>query len=207
VTRPLAIFPLGTVLLPSGLLPLHIFEPRYRQLMADLTADGAEGEVGIVLIERGHEVGGGDQRVGTGTLARLAHAEQLPDGRWLVLLAGVSRFRVAGWLPDDPYPQAEVDDLPEPDWDTADDTALAEAEAIVREAVALAAELGESGVPVDVALSEDPSERAWQLCAMAPIGPFDRQRLLELGPPARLAALAAEVQDVKRMLAFRLGGG
>ena len=121
VTRHLPIFPLGSVLMPTQLLPLHIFEPRYRELMRQLTEAGARRELGVVLIERGHEVGGGDQRVGTGTLARLVAAEQLPDGRWLALFAGTERFRVVEWLPDDPFPQAQVEDLPEPEWDPADE--------------------------------------------------------------------------------------
>ena len=45
----------------------------------------------MVLIERGQEVGGGDQRAGTGTLARLVEHQQLPDGRWLALLTGIGR--------------------------------------------------------------------------------------------------------------------
>ena len=56
----LPMFPLGTVLLPGAVLPLHVFEPRYRQLVQDCLA--GEPEFGVVLIERGSEVGGGDQR-------------------------------------------------------------------------------------------------------------------------------------------------
>ena len=57
-------FPLGTVLFPHAPLPLHIFEPRYRALVQECI-DG-DGEFGVVLIERGFEVGGGDTRFGTG---------------------------------------------------------------------------------------------------------------------------------------------
>ena len=54
-------FPLGTVLLPGGLLPLHVFEPRYRQLVADLLADDVnEPEFGVTMIERGKDTGGGE---------------------------------------------------------------------------------------------------------------------------------------------------
>ena len=59
-------FPLGTVLLPSVLLPLHIFEERYRTLIRDVL--DADREFGVVLIERGSEVGGGDTRSSVGTL-------------------------------------------------------------------------------------------------------------------------------------------
>ncbi len=65
-------FPLGTVLFPSMVLPLHVFEPRYRQLTLECIE--AEREFGVVLIARGSEVGGGDQRRSVGTLARIVQA-------------------------------------------------------------------------------------------------------------------------------------
>jgi uncharacterized protein len=207
MSRLLPIFPLGTVFVPTQVLPLHIFEPRYRALMDRLTAPGAAAELGVVLIERGHEVGGGDQRTDTGSVGRLARAEQFPDGRWLAVFAGTGRFRVVRWLPDDPYPQAEIEDQPEPEWDPADEDALATAEAMVRDALALATELGDVAIPAGFELSSDPIVRTWQLCAVAPLGPFDRQRLLEDPRSVRLARLVEAVSDARRMLAFRLGGG
>jgi Lon protease-like protein len=206
MTRALPMFPLGTVLMPTQLLPLHIFEPRYRELMRQLTGPDAAGELGVVLIERGHEVGGGDERVATGTLARLVEARELPDGRWVALFAGTERLRVVRWLPDDPYPRAEVEELPESGWDPADQAQLGEAEQLVRETASLAAELGEPAIPADVELSDDPVVRVWQLCMVAPLGPLDRQRLLEANRRDRLASLIETVADAKRILAFRLGG-
>jgi Lon protease-like protein len=200
-------FPLGTVLMPTQLLPLHVFEPRYRQLMQELVQPGAAGELGVVLIERGHEVGGGDERVDTGTLARLLQARQLPDGRWAALFTGTAPLRVVQWLPDDPYPQAQIEEQPEPDWDPADSELLNQADTLVRESLALAAELGEGGIPADLEFATDPVVRTWQLCAVAPLGPLDRQRLLEASRRARLAVLIEAVTDAKRILAFRLGGG
>jgi uncharacterized protein len=200
-------FPLGTVLMPLQLLPLHVFEPRYRELMHRLTAPGAVPELGVVLIERGQEVGGGDQRASTGTLTRLVEHQQLPDGRWLALLSGIGRVGVVRWLPDDPYPQAEIEDLADDGCAPDEAAALVEAERLVWEAILLATELGETGLPASLQLADDPTVRLWQLCAAAPLGPFDRQRLLEASRPARLAALISETAGVKQMLAFRLGGG
>jgi Lon protease-like protein len=193
--------------MPTELLPLHVFEPRYRSLMEHLTAPGAVPELGVVLIERGSEVGGGDQRVAVGTVARLVTAEQLADGRWVALLAGAERFRVVEWLPDDPYPQAVVERMPEPAWDSADDANLAAAEHVVRRALALAAELGEPSFPAGQELSPAPARRAWELCALAPLGPLDRQRLLEAPRAVRLVTLIQQADDAGRMLAFRLRGG
>ena len=68
-------FPLGTVLFPYATLPLHVFEPRYRVLVHDCLASDAP-EFGVVLIERGSEVGGGDVRFRTGTVARLVEAAE-----------------------------------------------------------------------------------------------------------------------------------
>ena len=97
-------FPLGTVLLPSGVLPLHVFEPRYRRLAEDCL-EGVP-EFGVVLIERGSEVGGGDQRTAVGTVARIVEAATFDDGRYALGTVGVRRIRVVRWLEDDPYPRA-----------------------------------------------------------------------------------------------------
>jgi hypothetical protein len=65
--RQLGMFPLSTVLFPHAQIPLHVFEPRYRALTKDALA--GDSRFGIVLIERGSEVGGGDQRMAVGTSA------------------------------------------------------------------------------------------------------------------------------------------
>jgi Lon protease-like protein len=206
VSRYLPVFPLGSVLLPAQVLPLHIFEPRYRVLMDALTEPGSPGEIGVVLIERGSEVGGGEARVETGTVAHLIESEALPDGRWLAVFAGSHRFRVAEWLPDDPFPQAEVDEMADPEWDESDGPALATAEARVREVLQLAAELGTAGLP-RFALSPDPALAAWEVCAIAPLGAFDRQRLLEAPThKERLGLLVEQAAGMAEVLAFRLRG-
>src|SRR5437588_1623504 len=110
-TELLPMFPLQTVLFPGVAMPLHVFEPRYRALTRHCL-DG-DGRFGVVLIERGSEVGGGDVRVSVGTGARIVESAELPDGRWLLMVVGVERVGVRRWLPDDPYPQAEVDVLAE----------------------------------------------------------------------------------------------
>jgi uncharacterized protein len=207
----LPLFPLGTVLVPSAVLPLHIFEPRYRALMDDLTGggDGLPAEFGVVLIERGAEVGGGDTRRRIGTIARLLEATRLTDGRWVIAVAGTRRFRVDEWLADDPYPRAEVSELDESAaWDSDDDGRLAAVERLVRRSLALAAELGEGGAPVTFEVAGDPRLALWQLCALAPLGPWDRQRLLETGDAAqRLRDLASLAEEAAGVLALRLARG
>lgn len=212
MTRQMPLFPLGTVMFPGTALPLHVFEPRYRALMDDLTG-GELGtplitpEFGIALIERGHEVGGGDQRSRIGTVARLADAQRLDDGRWVALAGGVGRFRVEAFLPDDPYPMAVVEDLADEPWGATPVAALAAAEVEVRRALALAVELEDGIGPVIFDLDDDPATAAWQLCGLAPLGDLDRQRLLETGDhQARLGLVRSLTVEVAEVLAHRLSG-
>jgi Lon protease-like protein len=208
--RRLPVFPLGTVLVPHGLLPLHVFEERYRALMVELVGDADDtrhdaAEMGVVLIERGQEVGGGDERSTVGTIARLIRAERFPDGRWFVLAVGTQRFSVSEWLPDDPYPQAQVEVLAEEHWDAGCDHLLRSAEHEVRRALSLAGELGDPATQPD--LDPDPLVATWQLCDAVPVGPFDRQRLLAATSVAeRLELLAEQAREAASLLAFRLGG-
>ncbi len=133
-------FPLSTVLFPGAGLPLHVFEERYRSLMTDCM-DG-NGEFGVVLIARGSEVGGGDQRLDVGTVARISQVAELGDGRLLVVSIGVRRLRVSAWLEDDPYPRALVGELPA--ITSVDDGRLvAAAESSVRRLRSLLSELGD----------------------------------------------------------------
>jgi Lon protease-like protein len=197
--------------MPATALPLHIFEPRYRALMDDLT--GAElgtplinPEMGVVGIERGHEVGGGEERSRVGTLTHLVEAEHLTDGRWIAVFAGTGRFRVDEWLPDDPYPLAMVTDLVEPDWDAANDAALAAAQKRALEVLAMAAAVGDIDDPGPVTWSTEPARAAWQACALAPIGALDRQQLLEADEVAvRLDLLRQSLDGAAEVFAFRLG--
>ena len=174
----MAMFPLGTVLLPGGVLPLHVFEPRYRQLVIDCLADDTDDpEFGVTLIERGSEVGGGDQRAGIGVVARMVQVEALPGGRYAVVAVGTRRFRVIAWLPDDPYPLADVDEWRDLDPDAPELPArVAATTARLREILDLAARFGE--VPSELSISEDPLLASYHLSGLAPLGPADRYRLL-----------------------------
>ncbi len=175
----LPMFPLGSVLVPGAPLPLHVFEPRYRTLVEHVLA--SDGRFGVVLIERGHEVGGGDVRMDVGTVARILRSEQLEDGRWLIVAVGTERIRVREWLPDDPYPRADVEPWPDDEVDVPPDLVADVATRLVR-VHALGSELGLP--PVGVDLSPDPWEASHQAVAYAPIGPLDAHELLA-APDAR----------------------
>jgi uncharacterized protein len=203
-------FPLGSVLLPGGVLPLHVFEPRYREMVRDcLRADG-EPEFGQTLILHGWETGGGDDRAMVGTVARMVQVEALDEHRYAVVAVGTRRIRINAWLPDDPYPIADVDDWPDADPDAPILPTLIEAgHARVRATLALAARLGDLGVDAasvdDTEISDDPLVASYHLAALAPIGPADRFRLLAAsGPVERLRLLDEVLDDVDAMLKFRL---
>lgn len=196
-------FPLGSVLFPSLVLPLHIFEPRYRALIRDVL-DG-DREFGVCLIERGAEVGGEDVRTTIGTVAQVHEAEELPDGRWAVVAVGVRRIRVERWLPDDPYPRAEVVDLPDPAPSDSEVDVLPEVVARLRTALARAAELGDTAVPATVELSTDAALASHQASALAPIATIDQHALLSAETVGlRLARLHDLLGDAIEVLDLRL---
>lgn len=202
----LPMFPLGSVLFPHMPLLLNVFEPRYRQLLADcLAADPSE--FGVVLIERGFEVGGGDVRFNLGTTAEVLQAAQLAPGLFRVVARGTTRLRITEWLPDDPYPVATVERLPDAAFEGGSD--LGDAERLVRRALAMRQELGDPSMwSPAVELEDDPTVATWQLAAIAPLGEIDQLELL--GQPslsALLDRLVELVSDECEALAFRLSGG
>lgn len=199
--RRLPMFPLSTVLFPGGLLPLHVFEPRYRTMLAECLEDEPH-EFGVVLISRGSEVGGGDDRTDVGTVARVEALSRSEDGRYALLALGTTRLRVVEWLADDPFPQALVEDLPESSGVAAD--GHPGAAAAIRKVEALMSELGTS-VPDQPVVGDTP---LWELCSRLPVNALDRQRLLATDDPERRARLLVELADaLADDLARLLAGG
>ena len=129
----LPVFPLSTVLFPGLVLPLHIFEERYRTLVRELVASPEDGphEFGVVTLRRGSEVQTlpegdeqpvdetpvtSDQLYEVGCTAELRQVTELPDGRFDIVTVGRRRFRVLSLTPGtEPYLTAEVEWLPEDD--------------------------------------------------------------------------------------------
>jgi Lon protease-like protein len=199
----LPMFPLGTVLFPTEFLPLHVFEPRYRTMTRHCLA-GA-GEFGVVLIERGSDVGGGEVRTDVGTVARITEVAELPDGRYLLATLGVRRIRVERWLDDDPYPRAEIAEFLQPPAGPEVDGVYGEVQAVLRRVLALLVELGESVTEATFELADDPGVGSFQAAALAPLGPMDKQLLLSI-PTAgeRLAVLLRLLVDEADVLTRRL---
>lgn len=168
-------FPLGSVLFPGVPIPLRVFEPRYLTLVGRLLdEDEPRFEFGVVLIERGPEAGGGDQRASVGTMARLVSAAAGAEDL-LIVGVGTRRFTVERWVDEDPYPRAELSMLPDLEWSEALAPLRTEAEAIVRRVMARGAGPDSDA---DIELSDDPVAAVWQLAAIAPLGEYDRYTLL-----------------------------
>jgi Lon protease-like protein len=198
-------FPLGTVLLPGGLLPLNVFEQRYRQLVRDCLASSAE--LGVVLIERGSEVGGGDVRRPIGTRARMVQVDSLPDGRFALVIVGLNPIRVEQWLDDEPYPKAMVEDLLDPPGPDGLQGAVEAVGARLQRVLAMASELGLAGSPADVELGPDAGVAAYRAATLAPFGAQDRYGVLaERDPSARLQLVADHLAVASDVMRFRLGG-
>jgi uncharacterized protein len=175
----LPMFPLGSVLFPHLPLQLRVFEERYLVMLKRMLESEA-AEFGVVLIERGQEVGGGEHRFGYGTVAQITELGA-QEGFVGLVAQGERRFRVTEWLEEDPHPRATVDVLPELEWDDAHQDLREEAERVVRRTLALASEFTEQQWPADVELSDDPLAAVWQLAGIAPVGPLDQVDLLRSG--------------------------
>lgn len=105
------IFPLESVLFPGLVLPLHIFEERYRQLVRDLLdRPEEERQFGVVATTRGHEVGPQalEQAADIGCMAAVRQVEAYDDGRFDIVTTGTTRFRVEAVDDSMAYPQADV---------------------------------------------------------------------------------------------------
>jgi Lon protease-like protein len=170
-------FPLGSILLPAMPLSLRIFEERYLKLLGDLITED-EPEFGVVLIERGAEVGGGDKRLEIGTIASVTDIGTL-DQFYGIESVGVQRFKVNAWLPDNPYPMADVDFLPDLIWDDSLMPSRVHLETKVRNLLAFASEFGDLQYGPDTDLSDDPMDACWQLAGVLPVGPLDQFDLLQ----------------------------
>jgi uncharacterized protein len=200
----LPMFPLGAVLLPGAVLPLHVFEPRYRKLVQDCL-DG-DPEFGVALIERGWEVGGGETRTSVGTVARIIQVAGLDDGRYALITVGTRRIVINSWLPDDPYPRADVTDWPDPEPQFSLDEHRVAIERRVRRLLALTVELGDTSTDTSPEIADEVVLASYHLSALAPLGPADHQRLLNApSVSARYDLLDLMLDDAEAALQFRLG--
>lgn len=186
----LPMFPLGSALLPHMPTILRVFEDRYLVMLSRILQE-EPSEFGIVLIERGQEVGGGEKRFSTATVAQISQLDT-DEGHVLLVAEGQRRIEVVEWLEDDPYPRAEVRDLPELEWDDELQPLRDRAEILVRRLVARASEFVDQPWSADVEVADEPVAAAWQLAGIAPLAELDRVRLLQSATTEELLTVLIE---------------
>ncbi len=192
----LRMFPLNTVLFPGAALNLHIFEPRYRQMIAECL--DANEAFGVVLIREGDEAGDPDvQPHGVGTTAEIVDVTPLPSGRYYISSTGGRRFRIAEVVSREPYLLCEVEFIDEAPGDpAATERLLDEIATEFREYLSLIVEF--SGNPADAELPVDPVRASYAIGEALQVADTLKQQLLELGSAAE--RLDAELGFLMRLL-------
>jgi Lon protease-like protein len=213
-------FALHTVLFPHLPLPIHVFEERYRSMARDVMADGSPyaGRFVVSMITEGREVGGEALTQPVGTVCEVRSAERFPDGRWLLLVVGVTRARLLEVDRSGPYPIAEVEEITEPIGAGAAQLvpevqrALDAYLATVKRFVARAASVGDTAeetqemttsldeVLKPIQLPADPVAASYAVGGVLQIELARKQRLLELPDAAR--RLRAELDLLRREASF-----
>lgn len=211
-------FPLGTVLFPGVVLPLHVFEPRYRDLTRRLMAapEGPGREFGVVSIRQGWEVGedGVKALYEVGCTAELRQVASYPDGRYDIVTVGRRRFRLHRLdTVSAPYPNGEVEWLPDTPYDQDEANLLSTSVGeVFQRYVALIAtvtetqrgadlppmhiELTSAASATTVKLPTDPATLSHLVAASAPLPQDDRQALL--AEVSTIARLRRELRLLKR---------
>jgi Lon protease-like protein len=202
--RLLPLFPLPLVLFPGVPLPLHIFEPRYREMLADCLA--TDRRFGIVFLpEEGREEG--PERGDVGCIALIQTAETLPDGRSNIIVVGQERFAVGRLYPEErPYLLGEVISFGDLDESGETLTTSADNLRVVFERVGRAARaLADDGDPLPT-LPADPGVLSFAIASLIDLDAAARQRLLaSRSPIARIRELDALLTPALGSLEFRAG--
>ncbi|MBV8298528.1 MAG: LON peptidase substrate-binding domain-containing protein [Candidatus Eremiobacteraeota bacterium] len=197
----LRLFPLNTVLFPGAVLNLHVFEERYRKMVAECL-DAGEA-FGVVLIRDGQEAGDPDVTPHeVGTTAEISEVTPLPAGRYYISTVGGRRFRIDRIVSRDPYLTADVHFLDEDEHDDEDDEDARASELThrvrgeFREYVKLLVAF--SGHASEVDVPHDPVDASYAVGDALQVADALKQRLLELRTAE--ARLAAELGFLRRLL-------
>jgi Lon protease-like protein len=185
----LPLFPLSEVLFPGMLLPLHIFEPRYRLMIRRCVSEKIP--FGVVLISRGQEVGPGAEFFNVGTTARITRVQRAEDGRLYIASVGDQRFRILETNTEQPYLQGQVEMIPEQPGendllDRLTEQALAGLSNYLR-AITGSNELGESLREKDLS----PQRLSYTIGTLLQIDRAEKQAILEI--PTTTARLEHEI--------------
>jgi Lon protease-like protein len=177
MSRELPIFPLPLVLFPGATQPLHVFEPRYRSLLADCLDGDRRFGIAFAAPDKPSDPAPGD----VGCVAHILTTQALPDGRSDILTTGEQRFVLLEWLPTDrPYRMARVEEFVDEPADAA-------------EAEGLASDVRRDFLRVLEALEQDPPELPVDPEALS----FRVAATLELEAPGKVALLAIRSTTVR----------
>ena len=198
MARRLRLFPLNSVLFPGAVLNLHIFEPRYKQMINECLESG-EG-FGVTLIAEGAEAG--DPNVlphDVGSIAEIVDVQPLPFGRYFISTVGRNRFRIREVISREPYLIAEVDELEEPEQygDREVDELLPAVLERFEEYLAMLVEFSGQESTIDLP-DDDPLSTSYLIGDMLQVAERVKQRLLELADTK--ARLRAEYDFLDRLL-------
>lgn len=204
----LPMFPLEWVLLPGEELSLRIFEPRYTVLVEDLMRSG-DPRFGVVLIARGREVGGGEQRNDVGAMAGITQCTELGGGRYALRCLTGERIRVREWLDDDPYPRAIAEIWPDEPSEPVSDSQFRELEDRIVTLHQRMAQARRRWVTPGHSLlggrSRDPVQRLYSLACRVPMGEADRYAVLAAPSLSdRMTALHEAIETVSARVEFDL---
>jgi Lon protease-like protein len=193
----LPLFPLGTVLFPGMVLPLQVFEERYRQLVSDLLDRPEPREFGVIAIRKGREVGTENLRelYDVGCVARVRELEPQADGRYHLVVVGARRFRLLRTDDTRPYLQGGVEELPDEPGDGQVDAEAPAVQAAFRDYLNALAD--RAGAVIRIAdLPDEPVLLSYVVAAAMIIDIPERQGLL--ATPDGLSRLRAERQLLTR---------
>jgi len=197
VADRLRLFPLNAVLFPGAVLNLHIFEPRYKQMVTECIEGGES--FGVCLIRDGDEAGDpGVMPYEVGTTAEIGNVTPLENGRYYISTVGRRRFRVERVVAREPFLTVEVAYLPddEPEDFSAIDVLVREIRAVFRDYLRLLVEF--SGMHADIELPEDPVDASFLIGDALQVADSMKQRLLELSSTEQ--RLTVELGFLRRLL-------
>ena len=195
VPRVIPLFPLpDVVLFPRVSLPLHIFEPRYRKMVAD--AQASHKTIGMILLRPGWESDYHGRPVvfGSGCAGRIESCESLPDGKYNIVLRGLTRFRVIEEHAGEPYRLATIE--PRPERDEAEAADLDAARRRVLAAIGKAAD-----GPAIMVLNSDLPHAVFvdALSQSLPLAALERQSLLDCDTVAARYSRLIEILDFRQV--------
>lgn len=192
----LRLFPLNAVLFPGATLNLHVFEPRYKQMIGECIEHGEP--FGVVLIREGREAGDASVKpYHVGSIAKIVEVAELPFGRYYLSTVGSSRFKIARIAAREPFLVADVELLAEPSGSPGELRDLQQrVHDLFGDYASLIARIGVQCTEVD--LSSDVHRNAFLVADALQIPDALKQGLLEA--ESTQARLLLELRYLRRLL-------